>query len=95
MQEKCKIAYTCTQLTHTHTRAHQCVGAKRPFHPPLQGSTRSVGQLGGGYRGMGQNRKCEGFAEKDLCGHSGPGRRGAVIPVAENQGVGLRDGDLK
>lgn len=69
--------------THTHTCARQCVGAKRPFHPSLQGSTRSVGQLGGGYRGMGQDRKCEGFAEKGLCGHSGPGRRGALIPVAE------------
>lgn len=33
----------------------------------LKGSTVLVGQLGGGCRVMGRDRKCEGFTERGLC----------------------------
>lgn len=44
---------------------------------------------------MGRDRKCEGFTKRGLCGHSGAGRRGGLVPMADSQGVELRNGDLK
>lgn len=35
---------------------------------------------------------CESLTERGFCGHSGPGQRDSLIPVAEDQGVGLGDG---
>lgn len=61
----------------------------------LKGSATLVGQLECRCRVTSRDRKCEGFTERGSCGHSGAGQRGDLVPVTEEQGVRLIDGNLK
>lgn len=63
-------------------------------HLPFNGTGMLVEQLEG-WCSDGQRWKLVGLTKRGLCGHKGAGKSNGLVPVAENQGMGPRDGDLE